>query len=82
MISYIRGPLMEADEDVIVVEAGNVGYNIHVPLSLLETLPPPAPPAPDTAYSIYRSDAFRICSEVISFASSTFRTAFAASTGE
>ena len=40
MISYIRGPLIEADEDVIVVEAGNIGYNIHVPLSLLETMPP------------------------------------------
>lgn len=31
---------MEADEDVIVVEAGAVGYNIHVPLSFLESLPP------------------------------------------
>lgn len=40
MISYIRGPLVEVDEEVIVVEAGNVGYNIRVPLSLLETLPP------------------------------------------
>lgn len=40
MISYIRGPLIEVDEDVIVVEAGNVGYNIHVPLSFLETMPP------------------------------------------
>ncbi len=40
MISYIRGPLAEVDEDRIVVEAGNVGYNIHVPLPLLETLPP------------------------------------------
>ena len=40
MISYIRGPLVEKEEDVIVVEAGAVGYNIHVPLSLLEELPP------------------------------------------
>ena len=40
MISYIRGPLIEVDEEVIVVEAGSVGYNIRVPLSLLETLPP------------------------------------------
>ncbi len=40
MISYIRGPLVEVDEEVIVVEAGNVGYNIRVPLSFLETLPP------------------------------------------
>lgn len=40
MISYIRGPLIEIDEDMIVVEAGQVGYNIRVPLSLLEGLPP------------------------------------------
>ncbi len=40
MIAYIKGPLVEKEEDVIVVEAGAVGYNIHVPLSFLEQLPP------------------------------------------
>jgi len=40
VISYIKGPLVEKEEDVIVVEAGAVGYNIHVPLSFLEELPP------------------------------------------
>ncbi len=40
MISFIRGPLVEKEDDVIVVEAGAVGYNIHVPLSLLEEMPP------------------------------------------
>ena len=39
MISYVRGPLVEKEEDVIVVEAGGIGYNIHVPLSYLEELP-------------------------------------------
>ena len=39
MISYVKGPLMEKEEDVIVVEAGGIGYNIHVPLSFLEELP-------------------------------------------
>ena len=39
MISYIRGPLVEIDEDMIVVEAGAVGYNIRVPLSVREGLP-------------------------------------------
>lgn len=39
MISYVRGPLVEIWEDIIVVEAGNIGYNIHVPLSVLEALP-------------------------------------------
>ncbi len=39
MISYIKGPLMEIDGDLIVIEAGNVGFGIRVPLSLLDELP-------------------------------------------
>ncbi len=39
MFSYIKGPLVEALESVIVVEAGNIGWNIHVPLSVLDRLP-------------------------------------------
>ncbi|MDD3253199.1 MAG: Holliday junction branch migration protein RuvA [Lachnospiraceae bacterium] len=39
MFSYIRGPLAEVCEDVIVVEAGNIGWNIHIPLSVLDRLP-------------------------------------------
>lgn len=40
MISYVRGILAEKGKDTIVVEAGNVGFGIHVPLSVLELLPP------------------------------------------
>lgn len=40
MISYIRGELIAADSDVIIVEAGGIGYNINVPLSILDELPP------------------------------------------
>lgn len=39
MISYIKGQLTEKSEDLIVVEAGSIGYNIHVPASVLEALP-------------------------------------------
>lgn len=39
MFSYIKGPLIEVFEDTIVVEAGNIGWNIHVPLSVLDALP-------------------------------------------
>lgn len=39
MISYIRGPLIEIEEDTIVVEAAGVGYNIKVPMSVLDELP-------------------------------------------
>lgn len=39
MISYVKGPLIDIWEDMIVVEAGGLGYNIHVPVSVLEALP-------------------------------------------
>lgn len=39
MISYIKGPLVDIWEDMIVVEAAGIGYNIHVPVSVIEALP-------------------------------------------
>lgn len=39
MISYVKGPLMEVSGDIIVIEAGNVGLEIRVPVSLLDQLP-------------------------------------------
>lgn len=39
MISYVKGPLMGIEEDVIVVEAGSLGLAVHVPVSLLPELP-------------------------------------------
>lgn len=40
MISYIRGMLAEKAGDMIVVEAGQVGFGIRVPMTVLESLPP------------------------------------------
>lgn len=39
MISYVKGPLAEIFEDTVVVESGNVGLEVHVPVSVLEHLP-------------------------------------------
>ena len=39
MISYVKGRLVDIFGDTIVVEAGSLGFNIRVPLSLLDTLP-------------------------------------------
>lgn len=39
MYSYIKGELVEIAEDLIVVEANNIGYNIHVPGQVLSYLP-------------------------------------------
>lgn len=39
LFSYIRGPLTEVLGDTIVVEAGNIGWNIHIPMSVHDGLP-------------------------------------------
>lgn len=36
MYSYIKGELVEILNDVIVVEAGQIGYNIHIPASMID----------------------------------------------
>lgn len=40
MIAFVKGALMSKEEDCVVVEAGQVGLEIRVPLSVLEALPP------------------------------------------
>lgn len=40
MIRFVRGILRDVEEDCITVEAGGIGYGIHVPASLLGELPP------------------------------------------
>ena len=39
MFSYIKGTLEEYWEDTVVIESGGIGWNIHVPLSVLDRLP-------------------------------------------
>ena len=39
MFSYIKGPLAEVSADGIVIEAGSIGWQISVPLSVLDRLP-------------------------------------------
>lgn len=39
MISYIKGELIEVLEDRIIIECQGIGYNIFVPMSVLDNLP-------------------------------------------
>lgn len=39
LFSYIKGPLAEIWENQAVVEAGGIGWNIQVPVSVLDQLP-------------------------------------------
>ena len=39
MINYVSGILSEIEENLIIVEAGGIGYGINVPASLIGELP-------------------------------------------
>ncbi len=41
MIAYLRGPILRRTEDAIVVEAGGVGYEVHLPAIVAQSLVPP-----------------------------------------
>lgn len=58
MIAYIKGILTETREDSIVVEASGIGYNILVPVTVLEQLPPPGSEVKIHTYTHVREDAF------------------------
>ena len=40
MISYIKGRLVETAENIIVVECNGIGYQMLVPLSVIDSMPP------------------------------------------
>lgn len=39
MIAYIKGELADIAADGIVIESGNIGYDIHVPVTVLDQMP-------------------------------------------
>lgn len=39
MIAYVKGVLAEIQEDAVVVETNGIGYEIRVPLTVLEEIP-------------------------------------------
>ncbi len=48
MIAYLRGPILRRAEEVIVVEAGGVGYEVHLPAVVARALPQPHDGEPPT----------------------------------
>lgn len=42
MIAYLRGPILRHTDDTIVVEAGGVGYEVHLPGIVAQALVPQA----------------------------------------
>ena len=60
MYSYIKGELVEIAEDLIVVEANNIGYNIHVPGQVLSYLPECGSEVKIYTYLYIREDAMML----------------------
>lgn len=60
MYSYIKGELVEIAEDLIVVEANSIGYNIHVPGQVLSYLPERGSEVKIYTYLYIREDAMML----------------------
>ena len=60
MYSYISGTLEEVYQDTVVVDNQGIGYNIQVPLRLIEALPPVGSRIRIYTYLAVREDAFSL----------------------
>lgn len=60
MYAYIKGMLAEIDEDTVVVEAGGIGYNIHVSTTTTDLLPGLGSEVKIYTYTLVREDAFQL----------------------
>ena len=60
MISYIRGELAEIWDDSIIVESGGVGFQIRVPVSVLEEMPEEGSEVKIYTYFNVREDAMQL----------------------
>lgn len=72
MIVHIRGTLVEKDPTRVVIEAAGVGYELLIPLSTFDTLPPTGKEAKLLAYHCVREDDVTL----FGFATSAERTMF------
>jgi Holliday junction DNA helicase RuvA len=60
MISYIKGELADILEESIVVESGNIGYEIRVPMSVINQLPYVGSDIKIYTYLYVREDALQL----------------------
>lgn len=58
MYAYIKGLIVEKEDDNIVVETNNIGYNIRVAAGISKKLPPIGAEAKIYTYTSVREDAF------------------------
>ena len=56
MIASLNGTIIESQLLQVVIEAGGVGYEVHVPITTAEKLPSPGNQAKLYTYAVYRDD--------------------------
>lgn len=60
MYAYIKGEIVSITEDNLVLECGNIGYNIRIPLSVAQRLPGIGATVKIYTYTSVREDAFQL----------------------
>ena len=60
MYAYLKGTLEEVTEDNIVVEVGNIGYNVKVSTTAADLLPPLGGEVKIYTYTLVREDTFSL----------------------
>ncbi|MCL6634288.1 MAG: Holliday junction branch migration protein RuvA [Peptococcaceae bacterium] len=60
MIAFIRGKLADVQAGSVVLDAGGIGYRVHVPLSLLHRLPAPGNEVTLHTHLAVREDGFTL----------------------
>lgn len=60
MYAYLIGKVMEIEDDNLVLEVGNIGYNVRVPASVAAKLPPIGGEVKIYTYTSVREDAMQL----------------------
>lgn len=60
MYAYIKGTIMHIEDDNLVLECNNIGYNIRIPLSVAQCLPGIGAEVKIYTYTSVREDAFNL----------------------
>lgn len=60
MFAYLVGKVAYITEDILILEVGQMGFNIHIPSSLPARLPAPGSEVKIYTYTCVREDAFQL----------------------
>ena len=61
MIAYLNGRVADVSEDNLVIEVAHIGYNVRIPASVTELLPPVGEEVTMYTYMSVGEDAVALC---------------------